>query len=111
MTPFSHVGLAHPVVHTEPAVVSLCAKTLHNRAVMPQRPGFPLASRAPLVRQLAEQLHGLSERAAALAAANPAWIAPSQSAVATRVEEVAMALRRNADIVLRLTYDEPAHDG
>ena len=73
-------------------------------------PGFPLVSRAPLVRQLAEQLHGLSERASALAAANPEWIAPSQSAVATRVEEVAIALQRNADIVLRLTYDEPAHD-
>jgi len=111
MTPFSHVGLAHPVVHTEPAVANLCGKTLHNRAVMSLTPGFPLASRPPLVRQLAEQLHGLSERAAALAVANPAWIAPSQSAVAGRVEEVAMALRRNADIVLRLTYDGPAHDG
>ena len=78
---------------------------------MPLSPGLLRASRAPLIRQLAEQLHDLSDRATALAVANPAWIAPSQGAVAQRLEQAGMALRQNADIVLQLTYDGPAHDG
>jgi len=67
--------------------------------------GLPRAADEPLLRQLGEQLFDLAERAAALADANPGWIAPSQVAVAERVGEAAMALRLTADTVHRLAHD------